>query len=60
MPGTAVVAGDAPAIADAVRFWARAGADTVALYPPSDTPDPAAFIRFTAQEVRPLVTAPSG
>jgi alkanesulfonate monooxygenase SsuD/methylene tetrahydromethanopterin reductase-like flavin-dependent oxidoreductase (luciferase family) len=55
-PGTAVVAGDAPAIADAVRFWAEAGADTVALYPPSDTPDPAAFIRFTAEEVRPLIT----
>jgi len=54
-PDSAVVAGDAPAIAEAVRFWADAGADTVALYPSSDTLDPAAFIRFTAEKVRPLI-----
>ncbi len=54
-PASAVVTGDAPAIAAAVRFWAEAGADTVALYPPSDTPDPAAFVRFIAGQVRPLV-----
>ena len=55
-PDSAAVAGDAPAIAAAVRFWAQAGAGTVVLYPPSDEPDPAAFVRFAAEEVRPLVT----
>jgi len=53
-PDSAVAAGDAPAIAAAVRSWAQAGADTVVLYPPADEPDPAAFVRFVAEEVRPL------
>jgi alkanesulfonate monooxygenase SsuD/methylene tetrahydromethanopterin reductase-like flavin-dependent oxidoreductase (luciferase family) len=57
-PDSAAVAGDAPAIAAAVRFWAEAGATTVVLYPPSDEPDPAAFVRFAAEEVRPLVLGP--
>ena len=54
-PGSAVVAGDAAAIAAAVRSWARAGADSVVLHPPGDEPDPAAFVRFVAEQVRPLV-----
>ena len=52
----AAVAGDAGTIAAAVRFWAGAGADAVILHPPADTPDPAAFVRFTAEKVRPLLT----
>jgi alkanesulfonate monooxygenase SsuD/methylene tetrahydromethanopterin reductase-like flavin-dependent oxidoreductase (luciferase family) len=51
-----VVAGDAPAIAGAVRRWAEAGADTVVLQPTLDDPDPEAFVRFAAEEVRPLVS----
>lgn len=52
---SAVVAGDAPAIAAAVDSWAQDGAETVALYPPSDD-DPVAFVRFAAGKVRPLVS----
>jgi hypothetical protein len=47
------VTGDAPAVADAVRWWA--GADTVVLDPTRDDPDPEGFVRFVAQRVRPLV-----
>lgn len=54
-PDSAVVAGDAAAIAAAIGSWAGAGADTVVLHPPSDEPDPAAFVRFIADEVRPRV-----
>ncbi|GLY87277.1 LLM class flavin-dependent oxidoreductase [Actinoallomurus iriomotensis] len=49
------VAGDARTVADAVRRWADAGATTVVLQPTGDEPDPEAFVRFVAQEVRPLV-----
>lgn len=49
------VAGDATAVADAVRRWADAGADTVVLQPTSDEPDPEGFVRFVAAEVQPLV-----
>ncbi|MGI5229017.1 LLM class flavin-dependent oxidoreductase [Actinoallomurus sp. CA-142502] len=49
------VAGDARTVADAVRRWAEAGATTVVLQPTGDEPDPEAFVRFVAQEVRPLV-----
>jgi alkanesulfonate monooxygenase SsuD/methylene tetrahydromethanopterin reductase-like flavin-dependent oxidoreductase (luciferase family) len=48
------VAGDAGAVADAVARWAAAGADTVVLQPTLDA-DPEGFIRFVAEEVRPLV-----
>jgi alkanesulfonate monooxygenase SsuD/methylene tetrahydromethanopterin reductase-like flavin-dependent oxidoreductase (luciferase family) len=48
-------AGDAAAIAAAVQEMAEAGADTVILQPTSDDPDPIGFIRFVAEEVRPLV-----
>jgi alkanesulfonate monooxygenase SsuD/methylene tetrahydromethanopterin reductase-like flavin-dependent oxidoreductase (luciferase family) len=50
------VAGDAPAVAAAVQRWAEAGADTVVLQPTLDEPDPEGFVRFTAEQVRPLVT----
>ena len=55
-PESAAVAGDAGAIAAAVRFWAAAGADAVILHPPAGVPDPAAFVRFTAEKVRPLIS----
>jgi alkanesulfonate monooxygenase SsuD/methylene tetrahydromethanopterin reductase-like flavin-dependent oxidoreductase (luciferase family) len=50
------VAGDAAAVAEAVRRLADAGADTVVLQPTADEPDPEAFVRFAAHEVRPLVS----
>src|SRR4029077_14798759 len=40
--GTASVAGDAHAVADAVRFWADLGADRVILPPAPDDKDPLA------------------
>ncbi|MCS0602388.1 LLM class flavin-dependent oxidoreductase [Streptomyces sp. LP11] len=49
------VAGDAAAVAGAVRRLVEAGADTVVLQPTGDEPDPEGFVRFTAEEVRPLV-----
>ncbi|MXM65117.1 LLM class flavin-dependent oxidoreductase [Streptomyces sp. HUCO-GS316] len=49
------VAGDARAVANAVQRLADAGADTVILQPTGDEPDPEGFVRFTAEEVRPLV-----
>lgn len=50
-------AGDAEAVADAVRRLAEAGADTVILQPTGDEPDPEGFVRFAAERVRPLVAA---
>lgn len=52
---TAAVAGDAHAVAEAVRSWAAAGVDKVVLHPGPDNPDPVAFIRFTAEQVQPLL-----
>ncbi len=49
------VAGDAHAVADAVRRWAAEGADTVVLQPTPDDPDPEGFVRFVAERVRPLI-----
>lgn len=49
------IAGDAPAIADAVRRWWDAGADTVILEPADTDPDPVGFIRFVGEQVRPLL-----
>ncbi|MGW1727067.1 LLM class flavin-dependent oxidoreductase [Streptomyces sp. NPDC002306] len=54
VPGLGV-AGDATAVAEAVRRLADAGADTVILQPTGDEPDPEGFVRFTAEEVRPLL-----
>lgn len=48
-------AGDAKAVAEAVRRLAEAGADSVILQPTADEPDPEGFVRFVAEEVRPLV-----
>jgi alkanesulfonate monooxygenase SsuD/methylene tetrahydromethanopterin reductase-like flavin-dependent oxidoreductase (luciferase family) len=53
--GTAAVAGDARAVADAVRFWAAAGADKVVLHPGPGEQDPVAFVRFAAEQVQPLL-----
>lgn len=49
------VTGDASAVAEAVRRWADAGADTVVLQPTPDDPDPAGFVSFVAEQVQPLV-----
>ncbi|MFF5977520.1 LLM class flavin-dependent oxidoreductase [Streptomyces olindensis] len=49
------VAGDARAVAEAVERLAEAGADSVVLQPTGDEPDPEGFVRFVAEEVRPLV-----
>lgn len=49
------VAGDAAAVAGAVRRLADAGADSVILQPTGDEPDPEGFVRFVARDVRPLV-----
>ncbi|MFH8609760.1 LLM class flavin-dependent oxidoreductase [Streptomyces sp. NPDC018029] len=49
-------AGDAEAVAKAVRQLTEAGADTVVLQPTADEPDPEGFIRFVTEDVRPLVT----
>ncbi|MFD5163293.1 LLM class flavin-dependent oxidoreductase [Streptomyces hawaiiensis] len=49
------VAGDAGAVAKAVERLVEAGADSVVLQPTADEPDPEGFVRFAAEEVRPLV-----
>jgi alkanesulfonate monooxygenase SsuD/methylene tetrahydromethanopterin reductase-like flavin-dependent oxidoreductase (luciferase family) len=49
------VAGGAAEVADAVRRYAAAGADTVVLEPTAEDPDPAGFVRFAAEAVRPLL-----
>jgi alkanesulfonate monooxygenase SsuD/methylene tetrahydromethanopterin reductase-like flavin-dependent oxidoreductase (luciferase family) len=53
--GDLAAAGDAPEVAAAVRRWADAGATTVLLQPTLDEPDPEGFLRFAAQQVRPLL-----
>jgi alkanesulfonate monooxygenase SsuD/methylene tetrahydromethanopterin reductase-like flavin-dependent oxidoreductase (luciferase family) len=50
------VAGDAAAVAAAVRRWADAGADAVILQPTADDPDPEGFVRFAASEIAPRVS----
>jgi alkanesulfonate monooxygenase SsuD/methylene tetrahydromethanopterin reductase-like flavin-dependent oxidoreductase (luciferase family) len=47
--------GDAHAVAEAVRRWAEAGADTVVLQPTPDDPDHEGFMRFAGLEVAPLL-----
>ncbi|WP_067535792.1 LLM class flavin-dependent oxidoreductase [Nocardia crassostreae] len=48
-------AGDAHAIAEAITRRIDAGATSVILEPTADDPDPAAFVRFVAHKVRPLI-----
>lgn len=48
-------AGDAATVAEAVQRMVDAGADAVILQPTGDEPDPEGFVRFVAEEVRPLV-----
>jgi alkanesulfonate monooxygenase SsuD/methylene tetrahydromethanopterin reductase-like flavin-dependent oxidoreductase (luciferase family) len=50
------VAGDAKAIAAGVESWIEAGATTIVLQPTTDDPDPAGFVRFVAQDLRPLIS----
>jgi len=49
------VAGDAAAVAEAIGKLADAGADSVILTHTADEPDIESFVRFTAEQVRPLV-----
>lgn len=49
------VAGDAHAISDGIARWVQAGADTVVLQPMDDEQDPEGYVRFVAEQVRPLV-----
>ncbi|WP_189888874.1 LLM class flavin-dependent oxidoreductase [Streptomyces xantholiticus] len=49
------VAGDAGSVAKAVQRLVDTGADTVVLQPTADEPAPEDFVRFVAEEVRPLV-----
>ncbi|MER7493145.1 LLM class flavin-dependent oxidoreductase [Streptomyces pharetrae] len=49
------VAGDAEDVAEAVGRLVEAGAGTVVLQPTADEPDPEGFVRFAAEQVRPLV-----
>lgn len=50
----AAKAGDPGVAAEAVRFWASAGADTVVLHPTPDD-DLVGYVRFVADQVLPLV-----
>jgi len=50
------VAGDARAVAAGLERWIEAGATTVVLQPTTDEPDPEGFLRFVAEEVRPLLS----
>lgn len=49
------LAGDAATIAAGVQEFVAAGADAVILEPTQDNPDPVGFVRFVAQQIRPLV-----
>ncbi|MCT7351222.1 LLM class flavin-dependent oxidoreductase [Streptomyces sp. 15-116A] len=54
------VAGDGAAVAEAVRRFADAGADSVVLQATADEPDPEGFVRFVAEEVGPRVGRGAG
>jgi alkanesulfonate monooxygenase SsuD/methylene tetrahydromethanopterin reductase-like flavin-dependent oxidoreductase (luciferase family) len=54
-PEECSAAGTAEQVAAAVRRWAQAGAGAVILHPTDDDPDPEGFVRFAAQEVKPLL-----
>ncbi len=42
-----------------MRRLTEAGAGTVVLQPTADEPDPEGFVRFAAEEVRPLLPDPT-
>lgn len=50
------LSGSADEIAAGLRRWIDAGADTVVLQPLDDEPDPEGFVRFAAEEVKPLLS----
>lgn len=54
------VTGTAEEIAQGIARWTRAGANTVVLQPTIDEPNPEAFVRFVAEQVRPLTPDLSG
>ena len=49
------VAGDADAVAQGLRRWMDAGADTVLLQPMDDEPDPEGYVRAVAEQIQPLL-----
>jgi alkanesulfonate monooxygenase SsuD/methylene tetrahydromethanopterin reductase-like flavin-dependent oxidoreductase (luciferase family) len=49
------VAGDAKAVAAGLERWIEAGATSLVLQPTTDEPDPEGFLRFVAEDVRPLL-----
>jgi alkanesulfonate monooxygenase SsuD/methylene tetrahydromethanopterin reductase-like flavin-dependent oxidoreductase (luciferase family) len=49
------VSGDAAEIAAGLQPYVEAGATKLILQPTADEPDPAAFMRYVAREVRPLI-----
>jgi alkanesulfonate monooxygenase SsuD/methylene tetrahydromethanopterin reductase-like flavin-dependent oxidoreductase (luciferase family) len=49
------VAGNAETVATAIARLTGAGAGTVVLVPTADEPDLEGFVRFVAEQVRPLV-----
>ncbi|WP_433677736.1 LLM class flavin-dependent oxidoreductase [Nocardia sp. CA-119907] len=55
-PAEAGVAGDAQTIADTIRRYADAGADTVVLEPTDDDPNLVDFVHVVGTEVRPLLS----
>ncbi|MET8872861.1 LLM class flavin-dependent oxidoreductase [Nocardia sp. NPDC004604] len=55
-PAEAGIAGDAQTIANTIRDYADAGADTVVLEPTDDDPNLIDFVHFVGTEVRPLLS----
>ncbi|MGW4766852.1 LLM class flavin-dependent oxidoreductase [Nocardia sp. NPDC004278] len=55
-PAEAGIAGDAQTIANTIRHYADAGADTVVLEPTDDDPNLIDFVHFVGTEVRPLLS----
>ncbi|HET7476362.1 MAG TPA: LLM class flavin-dependent oxidoreductase [Dermatophilaceae bacterium] len=53
------VAGDASAVAAGLQRWVDRGVTTIAVVPTADEPDLAGLCRFVAEEVAPLLRAPT-
>lgn len=49
------VAGDAAQVAAGIDAWFEAGADSVILQPTIDEPDQEGFVRFVAEQVKPML-----